>query len=405
MSNVHSKKNDETWFAYAERLIEGRKSGKYDLDKAEIYELLVEEKVSHDHARKMLCFLEKIFLKYETEKISNIDSIDFLNELELKKMEIQKEKEKNRTVKTELNKMLRQDARFEMFLDEVKDSIGNVEPPKFEELECNSSNGERIGIVGISDIHYSKQFKSANNVYSREICKERLNKLIGEIQEWVQERGLSYVHIVNTGDSLDGLLRRSQLKVLETGVIDSAIEFGRLMAEWLNQVSKITPLSYHHVPVANHTEIRFFNEKAGQFPDEDLEKVIINYVHDILQSNSRVVVPIYKDGFIDFEIFGKRIVACHGHQISKKNPYKVIQELQMILNLKIDILIVGHEHHEEVHSVGECKTGNIKVIKLPAIMGSDTYSDSLLTGAKAGSTFIELNELKKGLKLNEVILN
>lgn len=48
---------NEDFLQYAERLLEYRKE--YDLDKAEIYELLFDEQVSSDHARKCLTSLEK----------------------------------------------------------------------------------------------------------------------------------------------------------------------------------------------------------------------------------------------------------------------------------------------------------------------------------------------------------
>ena len=48
---------NEDFLQYAERLLEYRKE--YDLDKAEIYELLYDEQVSSDHARKCLTSLEK----------------------------------------------------------------------------------------------------------------------------------------------------------------------------------------------------------------------------------------------------------------------------------------------------------------------------------------------------------
>ncbi len=396
------KRENETDFDYIIRLVEGKASGVYDIDYTELFRLAFRVELSSTEARKRFYGIKMILPLIDKEKFKNVSSDELLTELELKKLEIQKEKIKNQTIKTELNKMLRQDARFEMFWEEIKNSIKVVDPPIFRELSLLS--GERIGLIGISDIHFGKRFESINNFYSMEIAVERLNLLLYEIIDWIKDRNITYLHIVNAGDNVEGLLRISQLRVLQTGVIDSAIQFGRIMVEWLNKLSEYAHIKYHHVKSANHTEIRFFDVKSGQFPDEDLEKVIINYIHDILQNNPRIEIPLYEE-FAVFQIQNKTIVAIHGHQIKNKKIENIVKEIQMLLGINFDLLVVGHFHHEEIITVGENQYGNIKVIMLPSIMGSDHFSDTLFTGSKAGATFIEFNSRKKGLITSEVILN
>lgn len=397
------KQQNETDLDYVIRLVEGKSNGVYDIDYKELFALAFGVDLAFDEARKRFYGIKMLLPFIDKEKLKDISSEQIFTELELKKLEIQKEKIKNNTIKIELNKMLRQNARYEMFWEEVKNSIESVEPPAFQTIDL--PNGERIGLVCISDIHFGKRFESINNKYSMEIAVERLNVLFNEIINWIKERNITYLHVVNCGDSIEGLNRISQIRVLETGVIDSAIQFGRIMVELLNKLSEYTYLTYHHVKSANHTEVRFLNVQAGQFPDEDLEKVIINYIHDMLQSNSRIEVPLYDQEYAVFKECGKTIVVCHGHQFRGKNIANKVKEIQMLLGINIDILIVGHLHHELITTVGENQFGNIKVIQLPSLVGSDNFSDTLFTGSKAGSTFIELNTSKKGLTITEVILN
>jgi hypothetical protein len=397
------KNQNESDFDYIIRLVDGKSNGVYDIDYSELFKLGFNVELASDEARKRYYGLKMILPYIDKEKIKDSTPDKILTELELKKLAIQKEKEKNRTIKIELNKILRQDGRFEMFWDEVKNSIECADVPVFREIKL--PNGEIVGLVGISDIHFGKCFESINNKYSMEIAVERLNLLLKEIIEWVQEKNITYLNVLSCGDSLEGLLRISQIRVLQTGVIDSAIQFGRIMVEWLNKLSEYTYVKYHHVKSANHTEVRFLNVSAGQFPDEDLEKVVINYIHDMLQNNPRIEVPIYDGEYAVFEIQGKTIVACHGHQFKGKKAENVIKEIQMLLGIKIDILIIGHLHHEFSSSVGENQLGNIKIIILPSVMGSDHFSDSLFTGAKAGATLIEFKSNKKGLTTHEIVLN
>ena len=405
INSKYTQLDTENYIQYAKRIINGRNDGVYDLEKSEVYELLTGEVVSGDHARKMLCFFEKIIEKVENEVSINNEETDLLDALELKRQEIQKERVKKQTVNLELNRTLRHTARSDLIWENVKESIKRVPEPTFSELK--NEKGELTGIVGISDIHFSKKFKSWNNEYSIAICTERFNKLLYEIKEWVEDRNIKELHILNAGDSVEGLLRLTQLSALEIGVIDSVNEFSKFMAIWLNEVSKLTQvkIQYHHVISSNHTEIRFFNIKAGSFAGEDLEKLIINSIHDKLILNDNIEVPIYKTAFAEFSINGKNIVAIHGHQLKGKKVTHVIYELERLLKKRIDILISGHKHHEELHTVGENELGNVKFIMLPSMMGSDEYSDTLFTGSLAGATFLEFNENKKGLGFIEVILN
>jgi len=398
----YQRRNNESFLDWKLRLIIDKIEKTSDLDWIEIRDLLGLE-CSPDHLRKTAYGIYE-YKNYIDEKINeNINDEKVFKQLELKKLELQKEKMKVQTTKLELNKLLRKDARYEEFWDRVQNSIETIEAPIFQEV--SSIGGEKIGLVGLSDIHFGKLFDSYNNSYSTEICKQRLNILMNEIIEWIKDRNIVELHILNCGDSLDGLLRVNQIRVLEMGVIDSAIEFGRMMAEWLNQLSKYMPLTYHHVKSANHTEIRFLNVQAGSFPDEDLEKVIINYIHDVLKDNPRINVPLYESEYAVFSINGKNILAFHGHQHKGKKPEALLKELQILLNIKIDYMIIGHLHHDSISTVGESELGNIKVVILPSLMGSDAFSDKLLTGAKAGVMLFEFNTNKKGISTTEVILN
>lgn len=326
-----------------------------------------------------------------------------ISKIEMEQISLKKERIKLQDKTREFNKLVREDARFEMFLEELQYNINTLEAPKFSEYTC--ANGKRIGVLGIADIHYGKIFNSINNSYSIDICLQRMNALLNEAIDWIADRDLSYLHIVNCSDNVEGMIRISQLKVLEIGVIDSVIEFSKMMSEWLNHLSKYIPFTYHHIISANHSEVRFFNQKAGQFPDEDLEKIIANTIAISLKDNPRINVPIYKNDYALFKVFDKNIFACHGHQFRNKKPADIIKDLQMLHGIKIDVLIMGHKHHEEIITVGESDLGNIKVILLPAVMGSDSFSDEILTGSCAGASFIEFNEGKKGLTISEVILD
>lgn len=78
-------------------------------------------------------------------------------------------------------------------------------------------------------------------------------------------------------------------------------------------------------------------------------------------------------------------MALHGHQLKgKKNA---IRDLSVLHREFIDCLFVAHFHHAGSLTVGEGSDNDVELVQIPSVMGADEYSDSLMTGAKAGAIF------------------
>ena len=69
MNEIYQRKENESFLEYTERLIENRKE--YDLDKAEVYELILGEQASSDHSRKSLTAIYKFLNRLEEDGMSN----------------------------------------------------------------------------------------------------------------------------------------------------------------------------------------------------------------------------------------------------------------------------------------------------------------------------------------------
>lgn len=341
-------------------------------------------------------------LDYASKKTINSDEV--LDELEVKKIELLEERKKLQTIRTEYNKIAREKARKDLMFEQIRESVETLPTPKFEPLNISDGKKNEFGILGFGDIHFGKQFKSLHNEYSEEICKERMEQLISETVDIVNRHGFSHIHIINGSDSIEGMsLRVSQLQSLQSGFIDQTIKFSKFLSAWLNELSKHVKITYHHVPYCNHSQIRPFNSGRKDFPAEDLEKVIMNYVHDVLEYNDRVEVPVYDNDLIQFEIANLNMAALHGHQLS--NTKNSIRDLSVLHRTFFDVLFVSHFHHGNALTVGASETNNIEVLQLPSIMGSDEYSDSLMTNAKASAKFFVFEEDKGRTVEYNILLN
>lgn len=69
MNEIYQRKENESFLEYTERLIKNRKE--YDLDKAEVYELILGEQASSDHSRKSLTAIYKFLNRLEEDGMSN----------------------------------------------------------------------------------------------------------------------------------------------------------------------------------------------------------------------------------------------------------------------------------------------------------------------------------------------
>lgn len=341
----------------------------------------------------------------EYSKHKSISSNDAMVELELKKLQIMEEQKKLQSIKSEFHKVTRENGRRKLFFEEVSkkiEEVGTLPSPTFKPLQNNEGN--KGAILGFGDEHFGKEFVSENNEYNEKIYLERMNILLSETVKVIEKEQIDELTVLNGADSVEGMaLRVSQLTALQYGFIDQVIKYARYKVEWLKELSKYVKVRYIHTPSANHTELRLHNSSRSEMPKEDVERIIAVYIHDMLKDNERIDVPLYDEGIVDFELLGFNFAACHGHQLKgKKNA---IKDISMMKRKFFDYLYVSHFHHGSSLTVGEADTHNIEVVQLPSIMGSDDYSDSLMTGAKSGAN-LSIYEEGKGRTISyNFILN
>ncbi|PLR72303.1 hypothetical protein [Bacillus sp. UMB0728] len=345
------------------------------------------------------------FQGMEFSKQQSISSDEAMVELELKKLQIMEEQKKLQSIKSEFHKISRENGRRTLFFEEVSrkiEEVGTLPSPTFETLQTNTES--KAGILGFGDEHFGKEFVSQNNEYNEKIYLDRMSKLLSETVSTIQKEQLDELTVLNGADSVEGMaLRVSQLTALQYGFIDQVIKYARYKVEWLKELSKHVKIRYIHIPSANHTELRLHNSSRSEMPKEDVERIIAVYIHDMLKDNERIDVPLCDEGIVDFEVNGYNFAACHGHQLKgKKNALK---DISMMKRKFYDFLYVSHFHHGSSLTVGETDTHNIEVVQLPSIMGSDEYSDSLMTGAKSGAN-LSIYEKGKGRTISyNFILN
>jgi hypothetical protein len=213
---------------------------------------------------------------------------------------------------------LRQDSRFERFYKNIANAIekvGKLEVPVFIN-PIQSQKQDKQYIVGLADLHLGAAFSAINNKYNIEIAKKRIEDSANYIKDFVLEKGLSEITVLSLGDMIQGMLRTSDLKLNEKDVVDAFVIAERLLAGFLNSLSKYCKVKFIQVCYSNHEQPRYLGTKANELAGEDMGKILFAYLQDVLALNERVeIIGDTEKDYYEFKIFDFECFAEHGHQI------------------------------------------------------------------------------------------
>ena len=332
------------------------------------------------------------------------DSQAQLEDIEMQKEILKKERIKLQTVNIEKNRLDRQEARRELWYEQIGQYIKTLDMPKLENIKIRHTNVKYI--QSLADIHYGANFKSSNNEYSKNITIQRFEILKSKTIEFIKDKGIETLYVIDLGDEIQGILRSTDLSINDSTVVKCVVEVSRLIAEYLNDLSAYCNIKFYDIVYANHSQTRYLGTKANEMMFEDLGYVIGNYIKDILANNKRieVILPKENDLYLDIEdIYGYNIVALHGHQI--KNIDNVLKDLTMQRRKIYDYALLGHYHSNSTISCGESYCNDCEVLIAPSICGSDPYSDSIFKGSKSASVIWGFDEIFGHTETYKIILN
>lgn len=404
------RKSNEGLLQYRARLYRNKIA--LGMNNKEIYELYIKE--TGDTIAESSCRCSATTYNQALEDCledkSNVLIDEFTVELEelkadieLKTKELIKERKKLQATKIEPTRNLTHEARFELFYENIREGITKLPLPEFREIPPSNSYNYSEDVQVITDIHYGAKFKSQNNEYSTQICKDRFEVLLGETSKYCLDNNLCKLNVLELGDSIQGMLRMTDIKINEIPVVQAVVEISRIIANYLNQLSTYVYVDYYHTLQSNHSQTRPLGSKASELATEDLELIIGNYIKDLLADNDRVSVNLSNKDYFAMNICGYDCIGLHGHQI--KNVKSTIKDYSILHRKFYQYAFLGHFHGGQTLSVAEGKNNSIEILISPSFIGSDGYSDSLMVGGKAMSRIYKFEEGKGLIQLSNIILN
>ena len=239
---------------------------------------------------------------------------------------------------------------------------------------------KREMVVAIADCHYGAEIHVTGlhgeviNHYDPEVFEQRMWRLRDEIMRIADKENIDLVHIALLGDSLDGMLRASQLMQLRYGLVESCMRFADFMAVWLHDLAQYVHLNVYTVD-GNHTEIRPLGTKRNAFPQENLEKVITWSLQARLKDCPQIHVADNEGKHKLAKVCGYNLLLTHGD--GDKGLNEAAKSAMLLYQTPIHYMMTAHLHSARESSYGLSEHGNAVILRAPAICGTDSYAMSL----------------------------
>lgn len=301
------------------------------------------------------------------------------------RQELAKERIKIQTEKLEYNRWLRQEARDEMIAECITNAIVSLKPITIPEKIVPAISKREYALL-FGDEHYGADFElkdlygSILNKYNPEIFEERMWNLLYKTLDILKTENITELNVFNMGDFSDGCLRVSQLMKLRYGVVDGTIKYADFISTWLNELTKHVRVKFQMTD-GNHTELRQLGQPKGTFTDDNMGKVVREFIKIRLKDNPNFKFIENPTGYIYAQLACSTFLGIHGEV---KNMANAIKEFSQIYGVNIDYLAAGHLHHGKAEEVGI----RSEVINVPSIVGVDPYSLSLRKSSNAGAKLL-----------------
>lgn len=357
------------------------------------------EQYSDETLRRCSVFFDKFLERLEDEEISSLVDDDAVKRFEDAKEELIKERKKLQTANLEHQEYYRKIARHELLNEMIVEAIARLKPveTKSEHFTIPSKS---TGVLVLADEYYDSTFclKGLNgeiiNEYNKEIFKERMWRLLSMVK--ADDYPYDEMLVVSCGDAVENILRWGSLQKLRSNVVDAVIEFSEFMVQWLAELQKSIKIPVKFAIISgNHDCVRLLTQPVT-FPEETLAKIIHKFVEVRFESCENITVEPYGDVYYT-NLYGNNLLFAHGET---KNLVELMNYYENFYDIQIDCLYAGHLHRSESKTDGIGSAGDREVIRVPSIVGTDTFAKSIRKHSRAGCYFTIYNE--NGRELSKI---
>lgn len=298
-------------------------------------------------------------------------------EIAEQRREFEKERVKLRDERTEFKRMLREQARNESFVEQVKRTFSEYSPDRlgYESRMRGAAmcDGGNDLVCTFFDVHAGAEVDNALNVFNQDVLRDRIAGYLDKIIE-IKDRHRSENAVVILSELLNGYIHPTIRIENNQNVIEQFLTVMTYVSDFLCE------MSYHFCNVdvycapGNHS--RLTPNKDESLRGENMDLLAMPYLRANLQNVRNVVMHdnAFDEVIAQFDVRGHKAVSCHGDRTNMSN---IVEKMTMYIGYKPEIIYVGHRHTNAMMT-----SFDTKVIQAGSFSGGgDQYvMDKMLRG-------------------------
>ena len=379
---------EESYEDWKYRLIVGKTEKTVDISWNEIIDLL-NLKCSSEYLRKLAYGVSE----YKTYRESLIkrreatsDEIDELAEIELKKLEAEKERVKLRDIRRETKAMVREWARADNIKDEIIHAIevlGEDKPLKVAEFKEKVS-GPNEGVVLLSDWHKGLLTNNYWNKFDDAEFNKRIDKLTNKTIQFGKFHCINKLNVFVLGDIINGLIHVTTRIMNDEDTVKQTINVAETLAVILTKFAD--EFNELDVYMARGNHDRIIANKKESLASESFFDLIPWYLKTRLSSvsNINILDNEVDDEIISTKICGHNVFAIHGH---RDNIKSAANNLGQMLRVFPEYIFMGHYHKNAEDEIRNCE-----IIVNSSLSGVDDYAKELRVTSTPAQKFMIFNQ-------------
>lgn len=304
---------------------------------------------------------------FEQAVTNNVSSQQILDEIEMKRIELEQLKVLVNDQRREYKKLTREQAR----IDDVRDTIAQAIKEFSKEKLLNwqepiETTNENEAVLLLSDWHVGMEINSYFNTYNINIFKNRLSKLKYKVKQYCKRHNVNKLHVLCIGDFLHGILHLTGRINSNEDVIRQIQICSEALSEFIVDLANNIEQTELYFARGNHDRVHASKEES--IAKESFADLIPWYLKVRLEhcKNVNFNENKYNDEIIYFNVFDTKIMSMHGHRDSVQSAIKNIPQMFGIVP---DMICLGHFHHNF-----EKDNGTTEIVINGSLCGSDQYA-------------------------------
>jgi len=274
-----------------------------------------------------------------------------LSDLDLKEINLKKERVKLQDLRTSINKDIRFLARKESLNDLIKEPIKDLKPLVFIKPEHLHSEDNEM-VIQISDPHFGLTVDNEFEKYNETVFLERLANYTLKILEIQKKEKINKCHLCFSGDALSGIIHETIVRNNQYGIVEQTKRFSEYMSKFIEKLSNHFEDIVVHFVTGNHSRNNEFKDKSEN--KDRYENFVLEFM-ELRTANLKNVKfekSILDNTIAEFYIKDNYCCLYHGDYGNTKNAPS---QMLGLLDKKPKMIFLGHRHIFEILTIDKCK--------------------------------------------------